>query len=176
MGCYVTMETGKEVRLTAQLEMKSGVRWEVVPEIDAAQLTIAKVYTIAGSKAVVTSAHDGRHSIHSAHRQAEQNGVASAIDLRITNLFRPLAGSFRPWYGAICEFAKTLAAALNMDCKTGWFCVVVEADHLHLEFTANRHTPNIQGYKPNQYVYPTAEVRAHLEPKVPTPSNTGATP
>lgn len=146
------------------LETKPGVKWDVVPEIEAAQDTIAKAYRIAGAKAVVTSAHDGNHSHNSAHHQDDPAARASAIDLRITNLFKSVPlHTPKEWYLKVQEFARTLAAALNshlVETRTpGRFDVVIEASHLHAEFSGEGEAPNILGFHSAQTVYPTQEVK-----------------
>lgn len=140
-----------------KLEAKSAVNWDVCEAIEAAQLTIAKVYLDADSKAVVTSARDGKHSKQTAHDDG------NAIDLRIVTLFPEWRKSHREWYGAVLVFARKLARALEGLESAGRFDVVLERDHIHLEHSVNRD-PNIIGWKPNQFVYVNAAVREILDP------------
>lgn len=144
------------------LKAKPGVRWEVVSAIDAAQPIIAKAYKDAGSEAICTSGHDGSHSMHSAHKQNDPLALASAIDLRITNLFLKVPiHDGKEWWKLIQGFAYTLAAALNKDLKAGRFDVVIESNHLHCEFSDGK-PPNIAGWHPEGFVWPTAEVKGYL--------------
>lgn len=153
--------------MICKLATKSTVNWDVCPAIEAAQDTIAKTYLLAGSKAIVTSCHDGRHSFQSAHHQAEADKKSSAVDMRITNLFsRTPILEGEQWWRLVASFAKTLAANLARhleETKTpGRFDVVIEASppHIHIEYSDTR--PNIKGWVADQFVYPTEEVRGYL--------------
>lgn len=138
-----------------QLETKSAVNWDVCPAIEAAQVTIAKVYWEANAKAVVTSARDGIHSKQTAHNEG------NAIDLRIVNLFPARRYSNRAWYELVVEFAHKLAKALEGLPSAGRFDVVLEGTHIHLEHSVNRR-PNIIDWRPEVFVYTSTEVRKFL--------------
>lgn len=149
--------------MTPSLELKSAaVRWDVVPEIERIQDTLAKAYLEVGAKAIVTSARDSKHSTHSAHAEGR------AIDLRITNLFSKVPFSKgTDWWQMVADFAGKVAEALEKDCMQmnipGRFDVVVEASppHLHIEYTRSGR-PNIRGWDPKRLVYLTQEVKGYL--------------
>lgn len=142
------------------LEAKSTVNWDVCTAIEAAQPTIARVYQDVKAKAVVTSARDSDHSKKTAH------STGRAIDLRITSLFRETAGILRAWYERILAFAHDLAIALEQSGIDGVFYLVLERDHIHLEWAPKGTPPNIKGWKPEQHVYIHPEVKVYLAPKV----------
>ena len=154
--------------MTNIIELKGpGVKWEVVPAIDLAQYTINRTYSIAGAKAVCTSCHDGTHSHNSGHHQDDPTALSYAIDLRISNLYskiQPHGG--RQWWLMVQAFAHTLAANLAeflaVKKIAGRFDVVLEATHIHTEWSDGRTPPNIVGWASKQFVYPTKEVQGFL--------------
>lgn len=141
------------------LKAKPGVVWNVVPAIEDVQSVIKKCYKDRGSEATVTSAKDGKHSKLSAHHQEKGDPLpASGIDLRIWNLFRDVSiDQQKEWWLKVHSFSKTLAKELNANVKEGRFDVVVEVDHLHVEWSKDQ--PNIKGFKPGEYVYLKQEVK-----------------
>ena len=143
-----------------KLNRKPGVVWNVCPAIEESQEVIAGVFhEIAGAVAVVTSAKDSIHSQLSAHYQAPgDTRHAQAIDLRIRHLF---AGDFaRPeeWWPKVKVLARVLVETLNAQGKPGKWYVIVERDHLHIEWSDA--APNIRGYQPGLFVYVTDGVKA----------------
>lgn len=96
---------------------------------------IKTAWTMYGAEAVVTSGRDGKHSANSAHYRGQ------AIDLRIWNLGNEVF---------IGTFCKRLSAALVINLGPYWY-VVLEKDHIHLEFARER--PNIKGFRPGQHFY-----------------------
>lgn len=96
------------------ISLKPGVHIaDIRPEVVLA-LTIADaVYIKHGAMLVVTSVRDGKHMTGSLHYSG------AAADLRTGNL-KPVE---------VAEVATQLRAALGPD-----FDVVVETDHIHLEF------------------------------------------
>lgn len=152
--------------MPCKLDCKPGVKWECAPQIEAAQDVIAKVYADAKAKATITSCHDGKHSVNSAHKQNDPKALSSAIDLRIMNLFRnvPIHHG-KEWFALVLGFAQALASELNefqeLTMAAGVFYVVLEADHIHLEWS--KVHPNIIGYIPGQWVYTSAEVKEYLK-------------
>lgn len=143
------------------LEKKAAVNWDVCSAIEAAQLTIAQVYLGAKAKAVVTSARDAldKHSTNSAHR------TGRAIDLRIINLFPTTQGIRKVWYEGIVLFAQELSRKLDASKIPGAFYVVVERDHLHLEWAPKGVKPNIPDWELGVKVYIKSDVREILNPK-----------
>ncbi len=144
------------------LQLKTGVNWDVHPAIEKAQDTIQQVYGHAGATAYVTSAKDGVHSGNSAHNQAN-NYPARGIDLRIIHLFpRVKAVNASEWWRCVRLFATGLAGEIALSGigaeHQGAFYVVVEKDHLHLEFSET--TPNIRGFAKGRHVYLTEGVKA----------------
>lgn len=96
------------------LSLKPGVRITGMrPEILLAILVAERAYAEAGYELMVTSCVEGKHSVGSFHY------AGSAADLRTNNVpaekLQVLVGKIR--------------AAIGAD-----FDVVLEADHLHLEF------------------------------------------
>lgn len=143
------------------LSAKPTVNWDVCKEIEAAQDTIAMVYREAKAQAVVTSARDSKHSAKTAHTDGR------ALDLRITNLFRDVSiYSTKEWFQKVTAFAGVLAEKLEWwtleNGITGRFDVVVEEDHLHLEYTPSGMRPNIKNWQPTQLVYTTGKVKGFM--------------
>ena len=143
------------------LDSKPGVIWNVHDALDRVQDVIGEHYAQAGTKALVTSAKDSRHSLHSAH------GEGREVDLRITKLFSKVPHpSAAVWWRAVLEFGAQLADKLERAAMArsipGRFDVVLEGDHLHLEYTEAGKTPNIIGWKASQRVYATKEVQGYL--------------
>lgn len=151
--------------MPCKLDCKPGVKWEVVPAIEAAQDVIASVYASAKAKATICSAHDSKHSLNSAHHQNDPKALSNAVDLRIMNLFRnvPLHDG-TGWFSLVLGFARILATALDEHLQAtqaaGQFYVVFEVDHLHVEWSKDH--PNIVGYIPGQRVYTTKKVDGYL--------------
>jgi len=144
------------------IELKAGVKWEVVPAIENSQMTINRTYAIAGARAVCTSCHDGSHSHNSGHHQDDPNTLSNAIDLRISGLYskiQPHGG--RQWWLMVQAFAHNLAEWLHETQTLGRFDVVIESDHVHVEYS-NAAPPNIIGWAPTVFVYPTKEVQGFL--------------
>lgn len=144
------------------LPAKAAVVWDVCFELDAAQGVIAKSYADVKAKVMVTSARDGQHSKLTAHSQGR------AIDLRITTLFTNIsfAQGLRAWYERVLAFAHDLALVLEAAQLGGEFYVVLERDHIHLEWAPKGQAPNIKGWSPERHVYTHPEVRAYLDGKV----------
>ena len=93
---------------------KFGVEWhDMHPAIEAATSSIEKVYAQFGVPCVCTSARDGKHSPKSLHYSGR------AIDLRTRQL-----GNMQQ-----LEVTARLRKVLGPD-----FDVVLESDHLHIEF------------------------------------------
>jgi hypothetical protein len=148
------------------LNRKPSVVWEAVPEIGMVQGVIARAYVDAGAVATITSCHDGNHSANSGHHQNDKNALSNAIDLRIMNLFRkvPIHDGVQ-WWGKVKLFAEGLAGLLNdwtMKNNGGSFFVVLEKDHIHLEYADNGKKPNIIGYEKSKTVYITKDVLGYL--------------
>lgn len=142
------------------LEAKAAVVWDVCPELEAAQATLAKCYQDVKAKAVVTSARDSVHSKHSAH------ALGRALDLRITTLYKEISlYQVRAWYERILAFAHDVALALEHAALSGEYYVVLERDHIHVEWAPKGGQPNIQGWTEGRHVYTTAEVQGYLSPK-----------
>ena len=143
------------------LSAKSGVIWDVVPALEAAQPVIAKAFADLKKVAIVTSARDSKHSEHTAHT------TGRAIDLRITTLFSDIsfAAGLRAWYERLYTFAHDLALLLEAAGLDGVFYVVLERDHLHVEWAPKGEAPNIKGWAKERRVYATAEVRGYLDGK-----------
>ena len=148
------------------LDCKPGVIWEAITEIEDAQDVIAKLYTSNGAKATITSCHDGKHSLNSGHHQNDHKALSSAIDLRIMNLFRrvPIHNGAE-WFNLVLGFAKNLAEALNdwlsETNRHGRFDVVLESDHLHVEYSDVYH-PNIIGWTEVKMVYVSKDAQKYL--------------
>jgi hypothetical protein len=104
------------------------------PVFKEAAPIIKTAWTMYGAEAVVTSGKDGKHSANSAHYRGQ------AIDLRIWNL----AGV------DLVLFCQRLVVALVHNLGPYWY-VVLESDHIHLEFSRER--PNIKGYQAGRHFY-----------------------
>lgn len=96
------------------LSLKPGVRFENISDSIVDQLpTICRVYRSFGQTCTITSARDGTHMAGSKHYTGE------AIDLRTRDFSLPERR----------EVHQTLQIVLGSD-----FDVVLEKDHIHLEF------------------------------------------
>lgn len=96
------------------MKLKPGVRVQGIrPELTLALMAAQPLYAAAGAEMVVTSVVEGRHSRGSLHYAGQ------ALDLRT----RDLAPDARR------RLRDSLADALGGD-----FDVVLEADHIHLEY------------------------------------------
>lgn len=91
------------------------------PELMFGLYVADEVYRSVGVDMVVTSITDGRHSLTSLHYAGQ------AADIRIRNL---------PPNTSPATIAKEIKSRLNID-----FDVVVEPDHIHLEYQPRRRTP-----------------------------------
>ncbi len=107
----------------------------LAPVFDLAGPILAGYFLKKGLKCLVTSANDGKHSVHSAHY------FGHALDLRSQGV-RDSQG-----------FCIGLINTLNTSDLAGTFYVVWEGDHIHLEWAAVGAMPNIVGYKPGKYFY-----------------------
>lgn len=96
------------------MTFKNGVQWyEMAPQITAIVPTIDACYQHYNAPAVCTSARDGKHMTGSLHYQGR------AIDLHISNV---------P-YAQQPHLLAALRDKLGPD-----FDVVLERDHIHLEY------------------------------------------
>lgn len=96
------------------LSLKDGVRFtDVSHHIIAVLPVIERIYRSLGQNCVITSCRDGRHMAGSKHYTGE------AIDLR-THYFNALEKA---------DVLQCLQHALGPD-----FDVVLESDHLHVEY------------------------------------------
>lgn len=104
------------------IEFKKGVLLHgLVNEVWLALIVAEAIYEEHGLTLVVTSARDGTHSRASAHY------TGRAVDLRIRNVAGyGVHGSNSP---EIQEIAADLRAALGQ-----YYDVVLESDHIHVEF------------------------------------------
>lgn len=125
-----------EVWIVPPLKTKdASVNLAVVPAFSLAATVLKTAYAMYGAQCVVTSGKDGKHSAKSAHYQGK------AMDLRISNLPPSLDRM---------EFAFRLSLALVECCGPEWY-VVLEKDHLHIEFA--KGIPNIKGWKAGKHFY-----------------------
>ena len=98
------------------MKFKSGVKvFGMRPEIILAAVVADEIYSKWGSDLVVTSVVDGRHSTNSLHYAGQ------AIDLRTRNVGEPKA---------ICDEIE--------EALTDEYDVVLESDHIHVEFQPKR--------------------------------------
>ena len=98
------------------MKLKLGVRiLGIRPEIAFVMPAIQKVYDDHGTELVITSVIDGKHSRGSLHY------AGAALDLRTRDCTR--------------ETAKRITAALKR-ALGGDFDVVLESNHVHLEYQA----------------------------------------
>ncbi len=107
------------------MKIKSGVSLaELQPQMAIAVLVVESVYQAMGTEAVITSGSDGQHMTGSLHYKG------LALDFRISNL-------------SVTSRAKLatsqITAALGEE-----FDVVLEADHLHIEFDPHITTLHLQ--------------------------------
>lgn len=114
----------------------SAVNYDGVdPVFDLAAPLLSDYFMRKGLKCLVTSAHDGDHSTHSAHYQGR------ALDLRSQGVRNTQ------------EFCNGLVTLLNTADLPGTFYVVWEGDHIHLEWAPKGMQPNIVNYQPGKYLY-----------------------
>ena len=98
------------------MKLKSGVRiLGIRPEIAFIMPAVQKVYDDHGTELVITSVTDGKHSRGSLHY------AGAALDLRTRDTSR--------------ETAKRITAALKKALGDD-FDVVLERDHIHMEYQA----------------------------------------
>lgn len=113
------------------------VKFEGLHEaILAAMQPIFTYYQKKGLKALVTSGKDGTHSKNSAHYKGQ------ALDLRSMGVKNP---------GPFCAGLQGALAMAGI--PNGYFYVVWENDHIHVEWASRGEAPNIVGYKPGKYYY-----------------------
>lgn len=94
------------------ISLKEGVRVHgLKPELVLALMVAEQVFANHGSDLIITSVVDGKHSRESIHY------IGMAVDLRIWHLGSPE------------EATNDLQKALGED-----FDVVLESDHIHLEY------------------------------------------
>lgn len=111
------------------------VNLEVNPAFEKAVPVLKTAWLMLGLECVVTSGKDGVHSAKSSHYSG--NG----LDLRIWDISKHMAP---------IAFGYNLANALLSVCGPGYY-VVLEGDHIHLEYSAD--VPNIKGWKKGKYFY-----------------------
>ena len=111
------------------------VNLDVNPAFIQAVPVLKTAWAMLGLDCVVTSGKDGQHSKNSAHY------TGNALDLRIWNI----ADHMTPM-----AFGYNLAGALKIVCGDGFY-VVLEGDHIHLEF--NQAVPNIKGWVKGKLFY-----------------------
>jgi hypothetical protein len=113
----------------------STVNLDVNPAFEKALPVLKTAWAILGLDCVVTSGRDGEHSKNSAHYSG------NALDLRIWDISKHMP---------LVTFGKNLANALKINCGDGFY-VVIEGDHIHLEY--GLETTNIKGWVKGKLFY-----------------------
>ena len=100
------------------MKLKPGVKIVGInPELIMGLMAAQKVFDALGIDMVVTSVMDGKHSSTSLHY------AGNAADIRISNIPTKL----------VTQVSTHIASALPND-----FDVILETDHIHLEFQPRR--------------------------------------
>jgi hypothetical protein len=113
----------------------ASVNLDVNAAFEVAAPVLKTAWLMLGLECVVTSGKDGQHSTLSAHYSG------NALDLRIWDIAKHMA---------LLAFGANLAKALLIVCGPGYY-VVLEGDHIHLEFNLGK--PNIKGWVAGKYFY-----------------------
>jgi hypothetical protein len=111
----------------------SGVNLQVNPAFRIAAPVLKTAWRMHNAECIVTSAKDGSHGANSAHY------TGNALDLRTWNI--PMD---------VETFSERLSEALVECCGPEWY-VVLEDDHIHLEFSTG--VPNIKGWVKGKNFY-----------------------
>lgn len=108
-----------------RLKFKMGVDpWNVCGELLLAISVAQGVYEEYGFDCVITSLFDGKHGANTLH---QRDGICRAVDLRINHL------------------PNELIVPIHTDIRTalpGCYDVVLEKDHIHLEYDRKGVAPN----------------------------------
>ncbi len=122
---------------------------------------LASAWALHNGKCVIVHGRDGNHSKMSAHAEGK------AIDLRLWTLcFGTHALQSKSWWISCIRFSKLLASILNQDNvskgnSVPCFYVVLEQDHIHLEYALAGERPNIRGWKPGLFHYLFPELKKY---------------
>lgn len=133
------------------VQLKNGVYYNVHHAIEWAEPFIAYTFAQVKKPAVVTCAKDGAHSENSRHFWKPGDlRPSQAVDLRIRDL--------SPWFApaALSSWANSLVAALNFLAPLGpkgHFTLLLESDHIHLEWNEDGVPANIKDYTFKKEVY-----------------------
>ena len=120
-----------------QLKRKDdSVNLLVDPIWNQAAPVLKTAWVMHGAEAVVTSGADGDHSKNTAHTSGR------ALDLRIFTIQQKERR----------VFCSRLAQAL-VACLGPYFYVVLESDHVHVEYAPPGATPNIIAHRPGIHFY-----------------------
>ena len=99
------------------LKLKTNVNSKgLQPEILLAIVAIERIYYRYGHDLVITSLFDGQHGLHTLH---QRDGICRAVDVRTNTLPNEI----------IPNLVQDIKDALTAD-----YDVVLEHDHLHIEF------------------------------------------
>lgn len=110
-------------------------------------------FGVVGSKAIVTHGKDGKHSPHSRHDEGY------CLDLRIWDLqFGSYRANTRPWWRACTLWAARLGRGFPEIVGPNVF-LVLERDHIHLEWAGPGQVANIKGWSRDIPFYMTSDVR-----------------
>lgn len=114
------------------------------------------VFGAHGTSCVVTHGRDGAHSAGSRHDEGY------CLDIRIWGLqFGEQVTGTREWWRSLHRWCAQLTAALVKEVGPYVF-LVLEKNHIHLEWAGPGQVPNIVGFSPGRHFYATAGVRALL--------------
>lgn len=109
-----------------------------------------------GASCVVTTGREGDHSEFTRH----DDGYC--LDLRIWGLqFGDYITASPAWWKSLVRWCANLAAALA-ELVGPFVYLVLEKNHLHLEWAGPGQVPNIKGWLPGKFFYMTEEVRNYL--------------
>ncbi len=110
-------------------------------------------FSALGASCVVTAGRDGQHSEKTRH----DDGYC--LDLRIWGLqFGETVTGSKAWWKCLVRWVSQLARALAEEVGP-WVYLVLEKDHIHLEWAWHGDIPNIKGFVPGKFFYMTDQVR-----------------
>ncbi len=110
-------------------------------------------FSAMGASCVVTTGREGAHSEKTRHDDGW------CLDLRIWGLlFGDYVTGTKPWWKSLVRWVSQLAPALASEVGP-YVYLVLEKDHLHLEWAWHGDSPNIKGFLPGKFFYMTDDVR-----------------
>lgn len=126
---------------------------DVAEELHVLAPFLKLAFGLHGCACVVTHGKDGDHS------KASRHDEGYCLDIRLWGLqFGEHITASRQWWKSLAKWCAQLARELN-EAAGPYVYLVLEHNHLHLEWAGPGQVPNIKGLAPGRFFYMTDAVR-----------------